>query len=98
MILQKLLREECLSNGQIAYNVCCTLWILSYHKFALSHFSDFKLNVIEHVSKILDYFNKEKIVRIITKLFSVSTPDIPDFAVFYRRISKTTRCASSISP
>lgn len=70
MILQKLLREECLSNGQIAYNVCCTLWILSYHKFALSHFSDFKLNVIEHVSKILDYFNKEKIVRIITKLFS----------------------------
>ena len=36
-------------------------------------FTDFKLNIIEHVSKILDYFNKEKIVRIICMMFEVSS-------------------------
>lgn len=35
----------------------------------MSGFTDFKLNIIEHVSKILDFFNKEKIVRIICMLF-----------------------------
>lgn len=68
-IYHRLLQEECIENGQIAYNVCCTLWILSYHDFAMEPFTDFKLNIIEHVSKILDYFNKEKIVRIICMLF-----------------------------
>ena len=45
------------------------MWILTYHDFALEAFADFKLNIIEHVSKILDYFNKEKIVRIICMMF-----------------------------
>ena len=30
--------------------------------------------IIELVSKILNYFNKEKIVRVICLLFDVSTP------------------------
>ena len=68
-ILKKILQRDCLENGQIAYNVCCTLWILSYNDFAMDGFTDFKLNIIEHVSKILDFFNKEKIVRIICMLF-----------------------------
>ena len=46
---------------------------MTYHDFAMPAFTDFKLNIIEHVSKILDYFNKEKIVRIICMLFDVST-------------------------
>ena len=69
LILKSILEKDCLSNGQIAYNVCCTLWILSYNDFAMNGFTDFKLNIIEHVSKILDFFNKEKIVRIICMLF-----------------------------
>ena len=68
-ILKKILQRECLENGQIAYNVCCTLWILSYNKFTMDGFTDFSLNIIEDVSKILDFFNKEKIVRIICMLF-----------------------------
>ena len=68
-IFHRMLQRECIENGQIAYNVCCALWILTAHDFALVHFTDFKLNIIEHVSKILDYFNKEKIVRIICMMF-----------------------------
>jgi len=49
--------------------VVCILWILSAHDFAIERFSDYNLNVIEHVSKVLDYYNKEKIVRIIMMLF-----------------------------
>lgn len=64
-----MLQRECVKNGQIAYNVCCALWILTAHDFAIEHFTDFKTNIIEHVSKILDYFNKEKIVRIIMMMF-----------------------------
>ena len=71
-IFHRMLRQECIENGQIAYNVCCALWILTYHEFAMPAFTDFKMNIIEHVSKILDYFNKEKIVRIICMLFDVS--------------------------
>lgn len=50
------------------------MWVLSYHEFALPYFADFSLNVIELSSKVLDYFNKEKIVRIICMLFDVSAP------------------------
>lgn len=32
-------------------------------------FEEYTLNIIERVSKVLDYFNKEKIVRIILLLF-----------------------------
>jgi len=35
----------------------------------LKGFEDFRYMIIEKVSKILDYFNKEKIVRIILLLF-----------------------------
>ena len=45
------------------------MWILSYNDFAMNGFTDFKLNIIEHVSKILDFFNKEKIVRMICLIF-----------------------------
>ena len=68
-VFHNTLQNECIENGQIAYNVCCSLWILTYHDFAMESFTDFKLNIIEHVSKILDYFNKEKIVRIICMMF-----------------------------
>lgn len=72
IIYQKMLLNECIQNGQIAYNVCCGLWILTALDAAMEHFTDFKLSIIEHVSKILDYFNKEKIVRIICMMFDVS--------------------------
>jgi hypothetical protein len=72
--LKKLLASECLANEHIAYNVLCSMWILSYHKFALPYFSDYGLNIIELVTKVLDYFNKEKIVRIVCMLFEVSIP------------------------
>jgi V-type H+-transporting ATPase subunit H len=62
-----LLSTECIKSTQIAYNVVCGLWILSYHKFARKLFApeDFNNNVIAQIIKILDYFNKENIVRII---------------------------------
>jgi hypothetical protein len=71
-LFKALLQEDCIKNGQIAYNVCASLWILTYHPFALKGFTDFQLMIIEDVSKILDYFNKEKIVRIILMIFDVS--------------------------
>ena len=45
------------------------MWVLSYHSFSLPHFGDYTLNLIEHTSKVLDYYNKEKIVRIVCMLF-----------------------------
>ena len=71
-LLEGWLKTVCLKNDQIAYNVCATLWILSYHEFSWSYFADYQLNLIELASKVLDYFNKEKIVRIIVMLFDVS--------------------------
>lgn len=71
-LFKALLQDDCIKNGQIAYNVCCALWILTYHPFALKGFTDFTLMIVEDVSKILDYFNKEKIVRIILMIFDVS--------------------------
>lgn len=72
-ILRELLQNECLSSGQVAYNVVSSLWILSHHSFAIQGFTDFTLNIIELVTKVLDYFNKEKIVRVVCMLFDVST-------------------------
>ena len=46
----------------------CALWVISYHHFALTAFEDYQLNLLEKVCKVLDYFNKEKIVRIILLL------------------------------
>ena len=46
-----------------------TLWILSYHDFSLQYFEDYTIAIIEKVSKILDFFSWEKIVRIMLMLF-----------------------------
>jgi len=67
--LAEILRKHCTSNDQMAYNTIATLWILSYHDFAMVYFGDYTLNIIELVSKVLDYYNKEKIVRIVCMLF-----------------------------
>jgi hypothetical protein len=65
----RLLDKDCIEDYQIAYNVICALWVISYHEFAIKGFEDYRFNIIEKVGKILDYFNKEKIVRIILLLF-----------------------------
>lgn len=70
-LLTNYLEDQCLSDHQIAYNVVCTLWIISNHKFAMKGFEDYRFMVLEKVAKILDYFNKEKNVRIILMLFDV---------------------------
>lgn len=41
------------------------------HEFAQKCFEEVGLDIIEKVAKILDYFNKEKIVRIVLLLFDV---------------------------
>ena len=76
-IYSTLLQNECNTDAQIAYNVCCGLWILSSNPAALDSFRDFQLNIIESISKILDFSNKEKIVRIICMIFDVSAPPAP---------------------
>lgn len=63
------LNYECIKNYQIAYNVINALWIISYHPFSSRGFEDSRLEIIERVSKVLDYFSKEKIVRIVLLLF-----------------------------
>ena len=45
-----------------------TLWILSFHEFTLKNFEDYSLGIIEKTVKILDFFNKEKVVRIVLLL------------------------------
>lgn len=59
---------ECTRDHQIAYNVIAALWISSYHEFTLKRFEDFNLGIIEKAVKVLDYFNKEKVVRIVLLL------------------------------
>jgi len=41
---------------------------MSYHEFTLKHFEDYSLYIIERAVKILDFFNKEKVVRIVLLL------------------------------
>ena len=67
-ILYEILTGPCLENPQIAYNVVATLWILSYNDFNSKYFEDYSLGLIEKVTKVLDYFNTEKIVRILLML------------------------------
>ena len=38
------LEEHCLSDHQIAYNVVCALWIVSYHPFAIAEFENDKVS------------------------------------------------------
>ena len=47
----------------------CALWIVSYHGSAITEFEASQYEIIEKVAKVLDYFNKEKLVRIILHLF-----------------------------
>jgi hypothetical protein len=68
-VIGKLLEGPCLSEPQIAYNVVTTLWILSAHEYSQQYFEDYNRAIIEKVSKILDYFNTEKVVRIMLMLF-----------------------------
>jgi hypothetical protein len=67
-IFANFLSNDCIQEHQVAYNVIATLWIMSYHPFALRRFEDYSLEIIERAVKILDYFNKEKIVRIVLLL------------------------------
>jgi len=62
------LNYECIKNYQIAYNVINALWIISFHPFSSRGFEDSRLEIIERVAKVLDYFSKEKIVRIVLLL------------------------------
>ena len=67
-IFSNLLEKECTEDHQVAYNVVAALWILSYHQFTLKDFEDYSLNIIEKAVKVLDFFNKEKVVRIVLLL------------------------------
>jgi V-type H+-transporting ATPase subunit H len=62
--LIEMLDHECLSDYQIAYNVLVTFWVFSYHDFAAKSFESPTLDLIEKCLKILDFFNKEKVVRV----------------------------------
>lgn len=68
-ILHEFLEGACLENAQIAYHVITTLWILSYHENCNQFFEDYSNSIIEKVSKVIDYFSWEKIVRIMLMLF-----------------------------
>jgi hypothetical protein len=41
---------------------------MSYHEFSLKFFEDYSLSIIERAVKVLDFFNKEKVVRIVLLL------------------------------
>lgn len=45
-----------------------SLWILSFHDYSLRDFEDRSQDLIEKVLKTLDFFNKEKLVRIVLLL------------------------------
>lgn len=76
-MISDLLDDECLKSYQVAYNVLCMLWILSYHEFTHEFFEDYTLAIIEKVTKVMDYHSKEKIARIMLMLFD-NLKDIPD--------------------
>lgn len=76
-LISDLLDRKCLESYQVAYNVLCMLWILSYHEFTYEYFEDYTLSIIEKVTKVMDYHSKEKIARIMLMLFD-NLKDIPD--------------------
>jgi hypothetical protein len=45
-LFSKFLEKECIDEHQIAYNVICALWIISYHPFALKGFEDYKVLIL----------------------------------------------------
>ena len=87
--LLALLGDASQHDAQIAYNVCTCFWILSHHKFALRKFQDFQLSAIEKIAKILDFSNKEKIVRMICRIFDVSNSAPADSANFVVWLCRT---------
>ena len=75
-LLQKWLQESCGSQSQkdqLAYNALVVLWIISYHDYALTYFGDYDRALVEQIAKVLDYYNKEKIIRITCMLIEVSS-------------------------
>lgn len=76
-VISKLLEKQCIQHQQVAYNVVALCWVLSYRPETHVFFSDYRMGIIEKVSKILDYFNTEKIVRIMLMLFD-NLKDFPD--------------------
>jgi V-type H+-transporting ATPase subunit H len=71
--LIEMLDNQCLNDYQIAYNVLVSLWVLSFHAFAQKYFENPDLDLIEKCLKILDFFNKEKVVRITLLLMETLT-------------------------
>ena len=67
-IFSKMLDNDCTEDHQVAYNVISALWIISFHPFSMRRFEDYSLEIIERSVKVLDYFNKEKIVRVVLLL------------------------------
>jgi len=43
VLYSRLLDKECIEDYQIAYNVICALWIVSYHEYALRGFEDYNV-------------------------------------------------------
>lgn len=56
-LLTKFLDKDCIDDHQIAYNVSCALWIISYHTFALKGFEDFRVNKLSRVNLNIVYDN-----------------------------------------
>ena len=56
------------------------LWILSFQPNAIKFFADFNHNLIEKVTKIMDYFSWEKIARCILQLYDnlKGVPEVQD--------------------
>lgn len=42
-IFSRYLDKECLEDFQIAYNVICALWIVSFHEFAIPSFENYSV-------------------------------------------------------
>lgn len=68
--LIKMLDNECLRDYQLSYNVLTSLWILSFHDYGLADFEDVEQDLIEKSIKVLDFFNKEKVVRMCLMLMT----------------------------
>lgn len=68
-MISDMLDKPCLKHAQVGYNVLCMLWVLSYHSYARNFFQDYTLSIIEKACKILDFFNWEKIARMLLMLF-----------------------------
>lgn len=71
-VLNGWLKKECQSNDQVAYNTIALLWIVSAQDVSLKYFRDYDRRIVENLFKVLDFHNKEKIIRIFAMLIDVS--------------------------